>query len=323
MEKFLICLLSLSIQFAHAKCKNCTRKQDVNSPQTKNYTLRDSSTLGETSKKIAALEKEWKNLDLKISHLSRQSASISGEINSQNNAISQNMAKMISGSSNHENVVISSCNHIANDRFKKLTNKCQELKKVREEIKSLKQLQSEVLSKLETEKISLKDKSTSTLTKDKLVNDTIFDIAKQATDIPDLLARIDLEISAGAFRQFVKCEAPSPHIYPVETLLIEKKVFQSNDKRFKFIDIDISCRPGSFVFSPIFGTVVFYDKLSKYGNTVVIKNSNAYAVITGVYDTHFAVGKVVKKGQIIGALQSTEYPYSNTKYVIRVKSKKK
>lgn len=319
---FCLVFLSMTATGLYGKCASCTRKQEAPAPAkiTKNA---KNSAIAELSKNAIFLEKEWKNLDLKISHLSRQSVSISGEINAQNNAISQNMAKMISGNSDHENVIISNCTKITNNRFKKLTNRCQQLKQVREEIKDLKSKQTDVLTQLESAHFSIKDKSRTKFTGNKLTADTITDIAKHASDIPDLLARIDLEISAGAFKSFAKCDAPSPHIYPVEPLLIEKKVSQSNDKRFKFIDIDVSCRPGSFVFAPMFGTIVFCENLPKYGDTVVIRNSNAYTVITGLSDKYFTVGNIVQKNQVIGTLKKSEGVYSKTNYVIRVKSKKK
>lgn len=275
------------------------------------------------SKYALKMEQDWRLLDSKISYLTRRISENYSEINSQNRAFANNISQLNGSDGNSETAFISNYKQIANKRYKDIAQKCDELKKLESEIKQLKSKQCAIARKADRLARNIERNSKVSNNVLKLITDTIDSIAEKAQSIPDLLTKIDLELSAGVFRSLTKCTSGEPQTYPVEPVLVRKEFNYFNNKQFKLITSDITTRANSFVFSPCFGTVVFFKHVKTLGNTLVINNSTSTVVICGVDCSKYcAVGEVLRKGQIIGKACSSCGEHSDIKYVVRTKNRK-
>lgn len=140
-------------------------------------------------------------------------------------------------------------------------------------------------------------------------------LARQASDLKDLLARLDAEsarqrrlhnttgIPTGAFMA-AKGNIP----YPVKGNII-KKYGDATDSGLSAKGITIRTRPNAQVISPYDGTVLFAGPFRGYGKLLIIEHGDGYhTLLAGIGRLDTSVGQSLLAGEPVGIMVADSNP---------------
>jgi len=320
----LIAISVFAFSTIFAKCEKAQCNKHKTDTKNSNVAIKqpvDRTTSLAKSKMANELEKQWKRLEIKRSYIDNQILVLSGSISKQKQAMSENIAKLISNKTDETVAAVSSYKSIVNANYKSTGKKCIDLKTLKRDQSDIQKEQHIVATNLAKVAESICENRDAH--QDQFTKNTYMDIATRSKDVVDLLSKLDFELSIGALKNFTKCNSSPPGVCPASYISFDKKVYKSPDSRFKLFEFDVICRNEAMLFAPCYGTVTFIGTFKDMGKVMIISNNESHVVVSNVNKTCCTVGQVVYKGELCGVLNKSDGHYGRFKYIVRIKSPKK